>query len=168
MYWSVLSKLLYKYYSWQIQKDVKREEMWWKNKFRKSISEIWLHLAEGLYVGLYKSWKLTPSEMSYVCQVYEIQYFSKMVSLKIINVFNNISSGRRGRDRMIVWFTISAYHHYSCEFEPRSWRGVIDTTLCDKVCHWLAAGRWLSLLLPFPPPIKLNATIQLKYCWKWR
>ena len=23
-------------------------------------------------------------------------------------------------------------------------RGVHDTTLCDKVCHWLAAGRWFS------------------------
>ena len=22
----------------------------------------------------------------------------------------------------------------------RSWRGVLDTTLCDKVCQWLAAG----------------------------
>jgi hypothetical protein len=21
------------------------------------------------------------------------------------------------------------------EFEPRSWRGVLDTTLCDKVCQ---------------------------------
>jgi hypothetical protein len=28
---------------------------------------------------------------------------------------------------------ISAYHHYRCEFEPRSWRGVLDATLCDKV-----------------------------------
>jgi hypothetical protein len=25
--------------------------------------------------------------------------------------------------------------------EPRSWWGVIDTTLCDKVCQWLATGR---------------------------
>ena len=24
----------------------------------------------------------------------------------------------------------------------RAWRGVLDTTLCDKVCHWLAAGQW--------------------------
>jgi len=24
----------------------------------------------------------------------------------------------------------------SCKFEPRSWRGVLDTTLCDKVCQW--------------------------------
>jgi hypothetical protein len=39
---------------------------------------------------------------------------------------------------------ISAYHHYSCEFEPCSWRGVLDTTLCDKVCQWLASGQWFS------------------------
>jgi hypothetical protein len=32
----------------------------------------------------------------------------------------------------------------SCEFEPHSWRGVLDTTLCDKVCQWLATGRWFS------------------------
>jgi hypothetical protein len=31
------------------------------------------------------------------------------------------------------------------EFEPRAWRGVMDTTwLCDKVCQWLATGRWFS------------------------
>ena len=46
-------------------------------------------------------------------------------------------SGRRGRDRMVVGFTttcaISAYHHYSCEFKPCLWRGVLDTALCDKV-----------------------------------
>ena len=23
-------------------------------------------------------------------------------------------------------------------------RGVLDTTLCDKICQWLAAGRWFS------------------------
>ena len=44
-----------------------------------------------------------------------------------------------GSDRMVVGFTttcaISTYHHLSCEFESRSWRGVIDITLCDKVCH---------------------------------
>jgi len=30
------------------------------------------------------------------------------------------------------------------------------TTLCDKVCQWLATGRWLS---PGPPPIKLTTRI---------
>jgi hypothetical protein len=56
--------------------------------------------------------------------------------------------GRRGRYRMVVGFTttyaISAYHHQNCEFEPRSWRGVLDTTLCDKVGQWFATGRWFS------------------------
>jgi len=49
---------------------------------------------------------------------------------------------------MVVGFTttcaISSYHHYSCEFKPRAWWVVLDTTLCDKVCQWLATGRWCS------------------------
>ena len=54
--------------------------------------------------------------------------------------------GRRGREGMEAWFTyaISVYHHKSCELESRSWRGVFDTKLCDKVCQWLAAVRWNS------------------------
>jgi hypothetical protein len=51
---------------------------------------------------------------------------------------SNDTGGRRVRDCMLVGFTttyaIGVYHYYSCEFEPRSWRGVLDTTLCDKVC----------------------------------
>ena len=61
-----------------------------------------------------------------------------------MNCFNLIKIrkktwGRLGRGRMVVGFSttcaISAYHHYSCEFEPRSWRGVLDKTLCDKDCQ---------------------------------
>jgi hypothetical protein len=56
---------------------------------------------------------------------------------------------RCGRNHMIVRFSttsaINAFHHWSCEFESHSWWGVFDTTLCDKVCQWLAAGRWFSL-----------------------
>ena len=59
----------------------------------------------------------------------------------------NIHGIRRGRDRMVVGFTttcaISAYH-LCLEFEPHYWWGVLDTTSCDKVCQWLAAGRWFS------------------------
>ena len=32
--------------------------------------------------------------------------------------------------------------------ESRSWRGALDTTLCDKVCQWLAAGQWFSPSTP--------------------
>ena len=60
--------------------------------------------------------------------------------------------GRRGRNRVVVRFTttfaIGVYHHESCEFKSRSWRGVLDTILCDTVCQWLATGRWFSLGTP--------------------
>jgi hypothetical protein len=43
----------------------------------------------------------------------------------------------------------------SLEFEPRSWRGVLDTTLCDKVCQRLATDLWLS---PGTPISSTNKT----------
>jgi hypothetical protein len=50
--------------------------------------------------------------------------------------FKNKNRGRRGCDCMVVGFTttcaITAYHHLSCVFKASSWRGVLDTTLCDK------------------------------------
>jgi hypothetical protein len=34
-------------------------------------------------------------------------------------------------------------HHFTnCEFEPHSWRGTLDTTLCDEVCQLLATDWW--------------------------
>ena len=65
----------------------------------------------------------------------------------------------RGSDRMVIGFTttcaISAYHHWSCQFKSRSWRGVFDKTLCDKVCQWLPTGRWFS---PDTPVSSTNTT----------
>jgi dolichyl-phosphate-mannose--protein O-mannosyl transferase len=61
--------------------------------------------------------------------------------------------GRCGRDRMVVGFTttyaISAYHHWCCEFEPRSGRGVQHYVI-KFVSGFLR-------VLRFPPPIKLTA-----------
>ena len=34
-----------------------------------------------------------------------------------------------------------------------SWRDVLDTTLCDKLCQLLATGRWFSASIPVPLPI---------------
>ena len=49
---------------------------------------------------------------------------------------------------MVVGFTttcaISAYHHYSCEFQPRSLQGVLEITLYDKVCQWFSPGTPVS------------------------
>ena len=41
----------------------------------------------------------------------------------------------------------------------RSWWGVLDTTLCTKVCKWLASGRWRSGFLhqyKWPPRYNRN------------
>ena len=68
--------------------------------------------------------------------------------------------GRRGRDRMVVGFTttyaISAYHHWWCEFESRSGRGVQHYVI-KLVSDLRQIGGFLRILR-FPPPIKLTAT----------
>ena len=38
----------------------------------------------------------------------------------------------------------------------RSWRGVLDTTLCDNVCQWLAAGD--GGFVPSTPVSSTNTT----------
>ena len=54
--------------------------------------------------------------------------------------------------------TFKLFTHYLCtqwlsplnsEFESRSWRGVLDITLCDKDCQWPEAGRWFLRVLRF-------------------
>ena len=47
---------------------------------------------------------------------------------------------------VFIWYLciISANHHWSCEFVSCSRQGVLDTTLCDKGCQWLATGWWFS------------------------
>ena len=40
----------------------------------------------------------------------------------------------------------------------RSWRGVLDTTLCDQVCHLLATGQW------FFPCTLVSSTNKTKCC----
>jgi hypothetical protein len=50
---------------------------------------------------------------------------------------------------------VVSYHHKSCEFELRSWRGVLNTTLCVQVHQWLAAGLWIS---PGTPVFSTNKT----------
>jgi hypothetical protein len=42
------------------------------------------------------------------------------------------------------------------EFDSRSWRGVFDTTLSDKVCQWLRPICGFLLVLRFPPRYNWN------------
>ena len=71
----------------------------------------------------------------------------------------SLQKGAR-RDHMVVGFTttcaISAFCLQSYEFEPRSWQGVLDATLCDKVCQWFVTGRWFSAVTPVSSTNKTN------------
>ena len=64
---------------------------------------------------------------------------------------------------MVVGFTttyaISAYHHCGCEFKYRSGRGAQHYLI-----KFVSDLRQVGGFLRFPQPIKLTATIQLKYC----
>ena len=83
-------------------------------------------------------------------------------------------------DRYHIWniyhpsweypYVISAYLHWSCEFESCTWRGVLDIILCDKVCQRLTTGHWFS---PGTPILSTNKNdshditeILLKNCVK--
>jgi hypothetical protein len=63
--------------------------------------------------------------------------------------------GRRGRDSMVVY----NYLCNRCQSPLMSWVRLPlrsrSTTLCDKVCLWLATGRWFS---PGPPASSTNKT----------
>jgi hypothetical protein len=66
-------------------------------------------------------------------------------------VFNNVS----------VWVT-------SQTKVLRSWLGVLDTTLCDKVRQLLATGRWFSLGLILVDGVVFNATFNNISVITWR
>jgi hypothetical protein len=69
--------------------------------------------------------------------------------------------GRRDCDRMVIGLTttyaIGAYHHYCCEFESRSGRGVQHYVI--KFVNDLRQVGGFLRVLRFPPSIKLTATV---------
>jgi hypothetical protein len=69
--------------------------------------------------------------------------------------------GHHDRDHMVVGFTttytISAYHHWCCEFKSHSGRGVQHYVIKFVSDLWQVGG--FLRVLWFPPPIKLIATI---------
>jgi len=72
-----------------------------------------------------------------------------------LNLFIIFYGDRHGHDRMVVGFTttyaISAYHHWCCEFESRSGRGVQHYVV--KFISDFLRVFW------FPPSIKMTTTI---------
>ena len=55
-----------------------------------------------------------------------------------------ITISKLGKVNIVFLFICFWSRWNPCEFENRSWRGVLDTTLWNKVCQWLATDRWFS------------------------
>ena len=85
--------------------------------------------------------------------IFEISRTHFKLTAQMTNILLYFKWGWCDGDHMIVGFTttyvINAYPHLSFEFESHSWRStnvyIHNTTLCDKVCQWLAASQWFSL-----------------------
>jgi hypothetical protein len=50
-----------------------------------------------------------------------------------------------------------------CEFESHSWWGVLNTTLCDKVCQWIATGRYFRQILRLKSSTNFNSILYFSY-----
>ena len=79
-------------------------------------------------------------------------------SFILLSSFNfTIWRGRGGLDRMLVEFTTThAISAYPTDIEGSNPAQAKCTTLCDKVCQWLAAGRLFSPGTPVSSPNKID------------
>jgi hypothetical protein len=59
----------------------------------------------------------------------------RRVSTNINKTNNNLSPQLIEHEKKTEYMTLEIQVYYYREFEPRSCRGVLDTTLCDKVCQ---------------------------------
>ena len=115
-------------------------------------------LCQGFTCWAFLLWKTVESKCTWNWNYDSIFYYFHILFTAIfINYIlycrsNRWPRRRHGRNRMVAGYTttcaISVYHHYSCEFKSRSLQGVLDTTLCDKVCQLFVAGWWFSLGTP--------------------
>ena len=58
---------------------------------------------------------------------------------------HNSGTECKERETMYILGLDILYKYFSIlTFESCSWRDVLYSTLCDKVCQWLVTGRWFS------------------------
>ena len=101
------------------------------------------------------------SVLSFVLNIYFGAMLYHVFTISCVSWIIYKKGGRCGRDPMVVGFTttfaISVYHHWYYEFESRSGRRVQHYVI--KFVNDLRQIGGFLLVLRFPPPIKLIATI---------
>jgi hypothetical protein len=88
---------------------------------------------------------------SMIVYLFFTRSWSAIIRPKLFTVLLNICT------KFKTTYAISAYHHGCCEFESRSARGVQHYVI--KFVSDLQQVSVYFLVLRFPPPIKLTATI---------
>jgi hypothetical protein len=94
--------------------------------------------------------------------------------MQSVSITTNVVSSNPAQVRCtrynIIWSSLSvtcdrsvvfSIQHKMIKFisDLRQVGDFLYTTLCDKVCQWLATSRWFSPGIPISPPIKRTATI---------
>jgi hypothetical protein len=85
---------------------------------------------------------------SYLCLLKNTKY--TLLLKLLLNIFHRHTFWFQGKQISSAYFWINNYLCNQCISQLKLWvRALLmarltDTTLCDKVCQWLAAGRWLS------------------------
>ena len=124
-----------------------------------------------VYTGIYKElgceWSAIPENWPRTIRATYIRFRSYKELCKC-------SRDRRGRHRMVVQFICNICNQCLSPLMlwvriPFRW-GVLDTALCDKVCH-LTCGRSVVRGVLIDNKIICNCIIVIgynwKYCWKW-
>jgi len=81
-------------------------------------------------------------------KLYKTSLKVNKISLKVNKIFLKLHKIYFGTGVVAIIYGSWIYNKCLSPLElwvrTRSWRGVLDTTLCDRVCQWLATGRWFS------------------------
>jgi hypothetical protein len=101
------------------------------------------------------SYDLQTISTLFVVDISNTVYRTTSINYWLYSVMSTKVRDRRGPDHMVVGFTttyaISAYHHWCCEFETWSGRGVQHYVI--KFVSDLGTGQWFS---PGPPVSSTN------------
>ena len=118
-------------------------------------------MAIGIQFFKQKIYQYIHIQCSHLLQLFiqTIYQYVKIINILCLSIYN-IDRGRRGRDRMVVGFTICAiiaYHHFKVVISNPAHGEVYSIQL--YVIKFVRDLPQVGGLLRFPPPIKLTATM---------
>ena len=95
------------------------------------------------FILLWNSFQITFSWfLLCIFQSLQLHDIAKILLKSVLNINQSICHCDDQMQSMPI--NIKVVTFFSGELDSCSWRDVLDTTLCDKVCQWLKAGQSIS------------------------